>query len=92
MYDGFHKAYNIHALNTIRKRVDFPDHQLAVESDEQHAPVNGAVRYPQIFKPTIDVSIALKGHENAQIDLQSEPLTMESFGKEFWIGNPTEGV
>lgn len=92
MYEGFHRAYNVHALHSLIKQVDFPDHALAVDTDERHSSVNGVVRYPHIFKPVMQNSAALKGHENAQVDLNSEPVNVESFGKDFYLGNPVEGI
>lgn len=92
MLDGFHKVYNVFALNHIVKRVETPNVQLGVGEGERLSPVNGAVRYPTKQKEVVQPELAHQSYELTQMDGFSDPLVEKDFPKDSFMGDPIAGI
>ena len=87
MLDGFHKNYNVHALNRILKPVYVPDAQLAIGEAETLAPVAKKVHYPYIPKTVVEPELATQSYEYTQIDGFAEAIKEDDFPKNGIFGD-----
>lgn len=88
MLDGWHKSYNVHALHTLIKPVEFPVAALGVGEDEKHKSVNGVVKYPSpLQRVALQPALNEAGYEYTQLDGEAIALTGNDFPSTYYMGD-----